>query len=143
MQWLQSINVDVFLLFTLVLCRVSGLMISAPAMGTPDIPMQVRALLSLAVALLVLPTQTHVEISQPGTTLNYLVLVGAEVTIGLCLGLGVSILLSGVQLGGQISSIPRSQMLNAEDVEIINQTASPSGTDPIDLSKLSLPGEGP
>jgi len=101
-NWLQSLNLDLFLVFTLVLSRVSGLTMSAPIFGTRDIPAPARALLAFAVALLVMPTQTNVEFAHPGTTVNYLVFIGAEIMIGLCLGLGITVLFSGVQLGGQM-----------------------------------------
>ena len=41
-------------------------------------------------------------IDPPRTILNYLVLIGGEVLIGLTLGVGVLILFSGVQLAGQV-----------------------------------------
>jgi len=101
-SWLRTLNVESFLVFTLVLSRVSGLTMSAPVFGSRDVPMQVRALLAMAVALVIMPTQMHVDFPHPSTTLNYLIFVGGEVLIGLCLGVGVSVLFSGVQLGGQM-----------------------------------------
>jgi flagellar biosynthetic protein FliR len=99
---LYQIDVERFLVFTLVLSRVSGLTMSAPIFGTRDVPMQVRALLAMAIAVMVMPTQMHIEFADPGTTLNYLTFIGGEVLIGLCLGVGVTVLFSGVQLGGQM-----------------------------------------
>lgn len=90
------------MLFTLVLCRVSGLVMSAPVFGNANIPMQVRALLSFAVALLLFPSHWHLPVSAPGGTLEYLVLVGSEVLVGLCLGLGIEVLLSSAKVAGQI-----------------------------------------
>ena len=70
MDWLRQLDVDKFLLFTLVLTRVSGLTMTAPIYGSKDIPMQVRALLAFALALLIMPTQWHVAIAHPGTMLH-------------------------------------------------------------------------
>jgi len=102
MDWLRHFDVEKFLLFTLVLSRVSGLTMTAPIYGTKEVPMRVRALLAVALAVLLAPTQWHVDVDHPGTTLNYLVFVGAELLIGGCLGLGIVVLFSGVQLAGQL-----------------------------------------
>ncbi len=100
MAWLSQFNVEKFLLFTLVLTRISGLTMTAPIYGTNDVPMQVRALLAMALALLITPTQWDVAVAYPETTLNYMVFIGGELIIGLCLGLGIVVLFSGVQLAG-------------------------------------------
>jgi flagellar biosynthetic protein FliR len=102
MDWLRQLDWEKFLLFTLVLTRVSGLTMTAPIYGTSEVPMQVRALLAVVLALLITPTQWDVAVEYPRTTLNYLVLIGGELVVGLCLGLGIVILFSGVQLAGQL-----------------------------------------
>ncbi|MHC4178744.1 MAG: flagellar biosynthetic protein FliR [Planctomycetota bacterium] len=102
MDWLSQLDVEKFLLFTLVLSRVSGLTMTAPIYGTNEVPMQVRALLAVTLALLITPTQWDVAVEYPGSTINYLVFIGAELLIGLCLGLGIVILFSGIQLAGQL-----------------------------------------
>jgi flagellar biosynthetic protein FliR len=51
---------------------------------------------------LMTPSQWHVEVAYPGSMLNYVVFIGAELLIGICLGLGIVILFSGVQLAGQM-----------------------------------------
>ena len=38
MDWLRQLDVEKFLLFTLVLTRVSGLLMTAPIYGTKDVP---------------------------------------------------------------------------------------------------------
>jgi len=102
MAWLNGLNPNQFVIFTLVLSRVSGLVMTAPIYGTREVPMRVRALLAFALALLIMPTQWHAAVAYPGSLVNYLVFVGAEVLIGAVLGLGVVILFSGVLLAGQV-----------------------------------------
>ncbi len=102
MDWLAQLNPEKFILFTLVLARVSGLMIAAPIYGTPEVPVRVRGLFAVALAVLIAPTQWAVEVEHPGNTVNYLVLLGSDLLIGLSLGLGVLILFSGIQLAGQM-----------------------------------------
>ena len=55
MDWLAQLDMDKFLLFTLVLTRVSGLTVTAPIYGSQEVPMQVRALLAFALAVLIVP----------------------------------------------------------------------------------------
>ncbi len=102
MDWLSQLDTEKFLLFTLVLSRVSGLMTGAPIYGTNDTPMQVRALLAVTVALLIAPTQWNVAVEHPGTMINYLVFIGSELLIGLSLALGVKLLFTGIHLAGLI-----------------------------------------
>jgi len=102
MSWLQQLDFEKLLLFTLVLTRVSGLMMTAPIYGTKDVPIQVRALLAVALALLITPSQWEVPIEYPHSTFNFLVFVGSELLIGVFLGLAIVILFTGVQLAGQM-----------------------------------------
>ncbi len=102
MSWIPQFGLQQFLLFTLVLTRVSGLVMVAPIYGTSDVPVQVRGLLAFALAILILPTQLGVSVADPGSLANYLVFLGCELLIGLTLGLGVVILFSGIQLTGDV-----------------------------------------
>jgi len=102
MSWLQLPDFHIFLIFTLVLTRVSGWVRAVPIYGTPEVPMQVRGLLAVALAVLVTPTQMDMVVDDPGSLTNYLIVLASELFIGLILGLGVAILFSGVQMAGQL-----------------------------------------
>jgi len=102
MDWLNQLSFDKFILFTLVLTRVGGLTMTAPIYGDSEVPMRVRALLALALALLIMPSQWNAAVPYPGTTLNYLVFIGGELVVGTCLGLGIMILFHGMELAGEI-----------------------------------------
>ena len=52
MNWLHLIDTEKVLLFTLVLTRVTGLLMTTPIFGTTEAPATVRALLSFALAVL-------------------------------------------------------------------------------------------
>ncbi len=99
---LHQIALEKLLLFTMVLARVSGLVMTAPIFGTKDVPTQVRALLAAAIAFLMMPTQWHVNVGYPGSLGNYLLFIGSELIIGLCLGLGIVILFSALQVAGEL-----------------------------------------
>jgi flagellar biosynthesis protein FliR len=93
-----------FLIFTLVLTRISGLLIATPVMGAKEAPMVVRALLSLALAVLIMPSQWFATLPYPGGLLVYVVIIAAELMIGLVLGLGITVLIGGMQMAGDMMS---------------------------------------
>jgi flagellar biosynthesis protein FliR len=111
MHWLEHLNIEKFLLFTLVLTRVSGLTMVAPIYGTKDVPAQARVMLSVALALLITPTQWHVAVAYPHSLPLYVVLLGSELLVGLCLGLGIVVLFSGAQLAGEMISYVGGMMM--------------------------------
>ena len=106
------------LTFTLVLTRVSGLLMSAPIFGTNDIPMRVRAFLAIALALLVTPLQVSHKAALPASLVDLGILMALELVIGLILGLGITLLLSGIQIAGQIIS----QIAGVQLADVINPT---------------------
>ena len=97
-----QLHLDKFVIFTLVLTRMSGLVMTAPIFGSRDIPIQFRSLLAFSMAALVAPTQWHLQIEPPQTLINYLVFIGTEALIGLVLGLGITILFVGLQVAGTL-----------------------------------------
>ncbi len=102
MSWLNEIPLNQFLLFTLVLARLSGLVMTAPIFGAREVPVRIRALLAFALAVLITPLEAHVTVEYPASVPAYLVTVGGEMLLGLALGMGVVILFLGVQMVGQI-----------------------------------------
>ncbi len=93
-----------FLLFTLVLSRVSGLVMTAPVFGSRTLPVRVRALLSLALSLVLFPAEWSRHPVAATNLVEYGLHVGRELAVGVTLGLGVIVLLGGVQLAGQLIS---------------------------------------
>ncbi len=102
MHWITQLDLGKLLLFTLVLTRVSGLVMTAPIFGSTVVPVRIRGLLAVAVTILVLPAQWNVTIPDPQTNLHYVLLLAGELLIGLTLGLGIVILFSGLQVAGQM-----------------------------------------
>lgn len=104
MNSLAILNVEKFLIFTLVLTRTSGLLIASPVFGSTQAPATVRALISLALAALIMPSQWFATLPYPGSLLVYVLVIGSELVIGLVLGMGISILLGGIQMAGDMVS---------------------------------------
>jgi len=55
MTALLQLHLDHFLVFVLVLSRVSGLVMTAPILGSRSIPLRIRGLLAVSLALLITP----------------------------------------------------------------------------------------
>ncbi|HUY36996.1 MAG TPA: flagellar biosynthetic protein FliR [Pirellulales bacterium] len=102
MDWLLEFTRHHFLIFILVLARVSGLLLAGPPLGGAEIPKQARALLAVVLAALIAPAQSGVALEAPASWAGHLLMIGGELLIGNTLGFGVTILFSGAQLAGQI-----------------------------------------
>ncbi|MGA2619052.1 MAG: flagellar biosynthetic protein FliR [Thermoguttaceae bacterium] len=104
MDWLGQLDAGKLILFTLVLTRTSGLLVTAPVFGAAEAPATVRALLAFTLAVLVMPTQWHAAYALPAGLPDFALLVGAELLLGLSLGLGLAVFLSGIQMAGELIS---------------------------------------
>lgn len=101
---LESVLLNQFATFVLVLARIGALVATAPIFGTKAAPMQARALLAVAMTLIISPLYASRLPVDAGNLLVFGRFVLGETILGLLLGLGVMILLSGVQLTGHIIS---------------------------------------
>lgn len=84
----------------LVFFRLGGLMVFAPVVGSPIIPVQVRVMIAAMLAAVLYPTLDAKAPSLDLLTLGPL--VAAEVAIGLTIGLLAALPMYAVQLGGQV-----------------------------------------
>ncbi|MGB2987067.1 MAG: flagellar biosynthetic protein FliR [Phycisphaerae bacterium] len=87
--------------FTLVLFRISGLMLTAPVYGSRVVPARARAAFALLVAVVIFPL---VKTQAPAEMTLTMALVGGvgEMMIGAIIGLSLTILLMGAEVGGLI-----------------------------------------
>ncbi len=86
---LEAFLISRFIVFTLVLARISGMIVIAPLFGTLTMPKQVRAFLAVAMALLVTPVYLNTSLPPvDGIWPSYAHLLASEVAVGLLLGLG-------------------------------------------------------
>lgn len=123
MSWALPHFLDQFLVFALVLSRVSGLVMTAPVFGSESVPVQIRGLLAVALAVLVMPLCWGQSPPPAGNLLNFLVYVGTEILLGVTLGLAVNILFSGVQVAANIIG----QMSGLQMAEVFNPLSDASG----------------
>jgi flagellar biosynthetic protein FliR len=75
-----------------------------PMLGTATVPLQIRAFLAVGISLIIAPLHWGLPIPPPENLLDMGVLLARESVLGLSLGLAVMILLSGMQLAGQVVS---------------------------------------
>jgi flagellar biosynthetic protein FliR len=104
MSPLESFLVSRFMVFSLVLARTSGLVLTAPLFSSLGLPRQVRAFLAVAMALLVTPIYLDTSMPPVENLGRYAHLMINEVAVGLLLGMGMNILFSGIMVAGQIVS---------------------------------------
>lgn len=104
MHFVESFLLTQFASFLLVLARVGGLVATAPIFGTKGAPVHFRALLAVAMSLVVAPlfsTQAPVDMTNLAAFGR---MAASETLVGLLLGVGVTILLHGVQFTGMVIS---------------------------------------
>src|SRR3989304_327994 len=101
MSPLETFLATRFMIFTLVLARISGMMVIAPIYGSLGMPRRVRALLAVALSLLVAPVYLQASIPPVTNLGSYAHLLANEVAVGLLIGLGINVLFSGIQVAGQ------------------------------------------
>lgn len=94
-----------FASFVLVLARVGALIAVAPILSSQAAPLRFRGLLAVALALLVTPIFSGSVPPDITSTPVLMTHIARETLLGLLLGFGVSLLLSGIQLTGQIISL--------------------------------------
>jgi len=90
------------LVFTLVLARIGGMAVTAPLFSAAAVPAPIRAILALALAVIVAPAQLDAPVAGLTTAADCLIAFGVEALVGMALGLGAAILISAAQLAGQL-----------------------------------------
>jgi flagellar biosynthesis protein FliR len=83
--------------------RLSGLMLFAPFFGSVVIPVRVKAILVLALSLMLYPAVG--QVIDPRVMTNWPLLVVTEFLIGAGMGIATNIVFEAVQLSGQVLGI--------------------------------------
>ena len=97
---------------------VGGMVVVAPLYSSVTAPWQVRALVAIALAVLITPVQPGVIGTIAAAPAACLVAVAVEFSLGLALGLGVTMLLAAAELAGQlvaqVSGLSLAEVLDPE-----------------------------
>ena len=118
MSWVNFFVAPLLVTFVLVLARVSGLVMTAPIFGTSEVPGRVRAFLAITLAFLITPLQANPASAMPATAVDLGIVLVTELIVGLTLGLGITLLFSGIQIAGQVIS----QIAGVQLADVINPT---------------------
>ncbi len=98
-------EIEIFKLFLLVMVRFSGLLVSAPVLGSSNFPVQAKIGLAFFGAMLVTPTLPMLAEDLPDAVLGYAGLAIGEFFIGVMVGFVVGLVFAAVQVGGQIMDL--------------------------------------
>ena len=120
---------SLLVVFALVLVRLSGLLVTGLwVMGSAAVPVRVRALCVFALGLLVTPTQIGVVVPTPSTVLDLAWVAATELAVGAAMGLGLTVVLGGLQLAGDVidqqAGFSLGQVFNPQTGDM----SSPTGT---------------
>lgn len=99
---LVDFTLDQFLLFTLLLFRVTGMMLTAPVFGSPALPTQLKVGLAMLLCLPLLPLVAPSVRALPDSLGGYLLAALAESATGMILGFAAALLFAAVQLAGML-----------------------------------------
>jgi len=89
--------------FVLILVRMAGLFLTAPVFSSKNINVMVKAAWILLVTFLIFPVVDFDPNTLPAPGLGLGLAVIREVLVGLSIGMGSTMILSGVQMAGQIA----------------------------------------
>ena len=86
-----------------ILVRTSAVVVAMPVLGSTNLPALVKAFMSLVLALVLWPVVDMSGFKPPTTLLGFLPLMVGEVLIGVILGLSARLLLTSLQIMGQMA----------------------------------------
>src|SRR5690606_26161185 len=95
----------IFKVFILAFVRFSGLFVSAPVLGSGNVPVRVKICMSLLAAMIVTPTIPALNESLPSAPVLFALYGIGELLIGLILAFVMTIVFASIQVGGQIMDL--------------------------------------
>ncbi len=96
------VDLEVFKLFLLVAVRFSGLVISAPVLGSNNFPIIAKIGLIGFFAMLMTPTIAALDQPLPPGPLAFALMAAGELLIGLIIGFVMTMMFAAIQIGGQV-----------------------------------------
>ncbi|HOE65726.1 MAG TPA: flagellar biosynthetic protein FliR [Candidatus Hydrogenedentes bacterium] len=95
-------EVEAFRLFLLVLVRFSGLIVTAPILGSANFPVMAKIGLAALAAFLVLPGIPALENPLPDDPIAFAALAFGELAVGLMIGFVMTLVFAAIQVAGEI-----------------------------------------
>lgn len=112
--------------FLLILVRISGIFLISPFFGSQNIPMMIRAGLSLVITIMLFPTLDSMaaNVDIPASILGYMFVVVKELFVGWLIGLVAYMVLAALNMGGKIMDMQIGfAMVNVMDPTTNQQNA--------------------
>lgn len=89
--------------FLLLVCRVGGVMIAAPLIGSERVPARVKAALALMVSVVLAPVAGRPPALGGGLELG--LAAGGEVMVGLAIGFAAKLIFAAVNMAGELADL--------------------------------------
>ncbi len=117
---LLSLNVYVYLV---VVARIAGALMFLPGFSSQNVSTNIRALLALAIGLVIMPSVAHLVPTIPNNPLSLGLLLMGEILYGSIIGLLAKIIVGALQTAGTVISFT-SAMANAMATDPISEQQS-------------------
>ena len=97
----MTVSLDHLEYFLLILVRISGFMVAAPVFSLRNVPMRVKTLLAIAIAIVIFHVLPYQEIVY-STTIEYALVVVTEMLAGVIMGFMANVAYYILSFAGQI-----------------------------------------
>lgn len=102
---LPFLTLNDFVIFTLVLARMAGLFAAIPIFGGQRVPLTVKAVAILSIALVLFPIVRDKIPQMPADTISLVILIICEALVGFSLSLLSQVIFSAVEFCGQLAAL--------------------------------------
>ena len=99
-----SASLDNFYLLLLILARVSGIFIFTPVLGSLDVPLNFKIVMSFFISLVMFPVVASMKFQVPFDISRYMIVIINQVLIGLVVGYTATVLFNVFQTAGELFS---------------------------------------
>ena len=95
-------ELEVFKVFLLVMVRFSGLLVSAPILGSSSFPTSAKIGLVALTSILITPTVPALDAPLPDGPAAFALLAAGDLIIGLMMGFTMTLAFAAIQVAGQV-----------------------------------------
>ncbi|MCG8587597.1 MAG: flagellar biosynthetic protein FliR [Pirellulales bacterium] len=99
-----SLLANQLLAFSVILTRVSGLVMTAPLFSGQHIAVRIRAMLAVSISVVITLVHGGPSLKVPDNLIELSLMMVSELLVGMTLGMGIAILFAGVQIAGHLIS---------------------------------------
>lgn len=123
----MGIEADAILRVLLVFVRVGGLLMAAPFFSRPFVPVQVKVMLAVLLAFILVGYASGPLPAHAGHPVGFAVALLVEATTGLLLGFAAGLVVQAVQMAGEVIGFQMSLSLAGVYSPVDGTTSNPVG----------------